>query len=123
MNSATTAAMFFSAFLLPACTVASGPWGKYSALGGNAKGITKDGIAEVNNSLAFGKVTETVRGMWTNYLMAEGIKYLADKYYGVQGAEISAAETVKLEELKNAKSHPCRRSGGGSPTINYDRPP
>lgn len=89
---------------LPACTVASGNGWKYSSVGGDAEGISAAGIARVNNSTAFGKGADTVKGMFTNYLLAEGIKYLGGKYYDAKGAEVSSAETVKLEELRNAKS-------------------
>lgn len=94
--------------VLPSCTVANGngtAW-SYKSVGGDFTGtLTPAGInGTVNNSTAFGKATDTIKGMWTNYLMAEGLKYLSGKYYDAKGAEVSSAETVKLQELKNAKS-------------------
>ena len=91
-----------------ACTSVKGPGWSYASLGADTEGINVSAAGfsavKINQSAALGQVTDTIKGMWTNYLMAEGLKYLAGKYYDQEGTVISSAETVKLEELKNAKS-------------------
>lgn len=61
-------------------------------------------VKKLNQSTAFGKTADTIKGMFANYLMAEGLKFVAGKYYDFKGSELSTAESVKLEELRNAKS-------------------
>jgi len=88
--------------------MAKGPGWSYSSLGADVSGlnVSADGIRadELRQSVALGKVTDTVRGMWTNYLMAEGVRFLAGKYYGLKGDELNAQTSVQLENLRNAKS-------------------
>ena len=96
------------AVTFPACQSAQGTGWKYRSFATDTEGldVSAEGIKAqtINQSTAFGKVTDTIKGMWTNYLLAEGLKYVAGKYYDNQGAELSGQQTVKLEELKNAKS-------------------
>ncbi len=93
---------------LTSCTVASGnatagTW-NVKSVGGDVGEITPGGMKRMNNSAALTKAADTVKGMFSNYLMAEGLKYLGGKYYDSKNAEISASQGVKLEKLKNAKS-------------------
>lgn len=103
-----TAALLLCLAWLPACTSVKGTGWSYNSFGGDAKGIHVSAdrfeVTELKQSAALKNVTETIRGMWTNYLLAKGIEYMADKYYAHEGKIVSSAETVKLEELKNAKS-------------------
>lgn len=68
--------------------------------------ITASGAksSKIDNSSAFKIVVTEGRKAWSHYLIAEGIKYIAGKYFDLQGTELSEATTVKLEELKNANS-------------------
>ena len=88
--------------------MAKGPGWSYSSLGADVSGlnVSAKGIRaeELRQSVAMGKVTDTMRGMWTNYLMAEGVKFLAGKYYDMKGGEMNAQTSVQLENLRNAKS-------------------
>ena len=100
----------FLAGLTPACMTASGTgqsW-KVASVGTDITGlsVTAAGIqaASINQSVAFGKVADTIKGMWTNYLMAEGLKFIAGKYYGHEGKIVDQSTTLELEKLRNAKS-------------------
>lgn len=67
--------------------------------------ITPAGMkGTIKQSESFRAVLTEVRKMWQGYLIAEGLKYVAGKYYDNQAAEVSSTQTVKLEELRNAKS-------------------
>lgn len=97
---------------LAACTMATGDRtaGKYffGSVGGDVEGLnqTPDGISAgaINNSASFKSAVAAVKGMWTGYLTAAGLKYSLGKYYGHEGKVVDADKAVKLEELRNAKS-------------------
>lgn len=61
-------------------------------------------LKKVNTSIAFTASAETVRKMFANYLTAQGLRFLGGKYYDHQGQIVSADQTVKLEELRNART-------------------
>lgn len=93
---------------LTSCTTASGnatagTW-TVKSLGGDVGEISPGGMKGMNNSAALTKAADTVKGMFSNYLLAEGLKYLGGKYYDNKSAELGASQSVKLEELRNAKS-------------------
>lgn len=95
--------------LMVSCTIVTHPTaGNYRSLGGDVDGYTQDSngfsFARNNNSTAFMKTTEVVGEMFRNYLLARGLEFVAGKYYGLEGTKVGSAETVKLEELRNAKS-------------------
>lgn len=99
-------------FCLTSCMTASGnrttgEW-KTSAVGTDAskykvgpEGMEIEGL---NQSAGLGKIADTIKGMWSNTLTGMAFKYAAGKYYDNKGAELSAAKTVDLEKLRNAKS-------------------
>jgi glutamine cyclotransferase len=60
--------------------------------------------AEVTNSTAFVDVTKRLKQAFDAYLLYQGLTFLGGKYYDKVGAEISSAETIRLNELSNAKS-------------------
>lgn len=79
----------------------------FNAIGMDAKRIELPGkliIEDANMSGSFKAVLSSIEKMWRNYLMLEGLKYMADQYYTLEGAKVSAASTARLEELRNAKS-------------------
>lgn len=92
--------------LLCSCTQMEGTGWKYTSLGGNMAGsITPAGFSgSVNNSDAFRDVIKQVRLSWQSYLVAEGLKFLSGRYYDHEGKIVDAGTTVKLEELRNARS-------------------
>lgn len=59
---------------------------------------------DVNQSVAFNQTLATVKSMWTNYLLSQGLKYVAGKYFNYQGKVINSDTTIELEKLRNAKS-------------------
>jgi len=61
-------------------------------------------IKDLNTSIAFSSTVKAVKDMWSNYLISEGLKYVAGQYYNHEGQVLKASTSVKLEELKNAKS-------------------
>ena len=96
----------------PACMTASGnrttgEW-KTAALGTDASRyqVGPDGVevTGMNQSVALGKTADVIKGMWSNTLTGMVAKYTFGKYYDNKGAELSAAKTVDLEKLRNAKS-------------------
>jgi hypothetical protein len=96
--------------LLPACMAASGngsSW-RVAALGTDISGldVSAAGIkaARINNSNAFKAALTEVRKMWGSYLMAQGLRFVAGRYYDHQGKLTDAATTEKLELLRNARS-------------------
>ena len=104
--------LLLSCCLLPACMTASGnrltgEW-RTAAVGTDATRykVGPDGmdVAGMNQSTSLGKTADTVRGMWSNTLTGMVAKYAFGKYYDNKGAELSAAKTVDLEKLRNAKS-------------------
>lgn len=96
-------------FMFTACTVARGNANGYTlaSLGGDLEDveITQNQFKarKVNNSTAFVAVLKQVRAMWQSYLALQGLEFLGDKYFDQQGQEIASSQTVKLEELRNAK--------------------
>jgi len=99
----------FIAASLSSCTFASGNGSKWTvaALGSditnldiNSTGLKAD---KIDNSTAFKEATKQIRNMWQSYLMLQGLEFLGGKYYDKAGQEISSAQTVKLQELQNAK--------------------
>jgi hypothetical protein len=58
----------------------------------------------VTTSAAFLDVTKRLKQAFDAYLMYQGLTFLGGKYYDKLGAEISSAETIRLNELSNAKS-------------------
>jgi len=94
---------------LSACTFARGTGAGYT-LAAVGSDLTKVRITateftsdNVNNSTAFMEVTKRVKQMLDAYLVYQGLTFLGGKYYDHAGAEISSAQTVKIQELKNAK--------------------
>lgn len=61
-------------------------------------------FANNTNSASFNTVVKQIRVMWQSYLIAEGIKYIADHYYDNQNIQLSSETEIKLEELRNAQS-------------------
>jgi len=99
----------FIAASLSSCTFASGNGSKWTvaALGSditnldiNSTGLKAD---KIDNSTAFKEATKQIRNMWQSYLMLQGLEFLGGKYYDKAGQELSSAQTVKLQELQNAK--------------------
>ena len=80
----------------------------YLSVGGDAEGmdLSPEGVkvSNINNSVAFKDASKTVEAMFSAYLTLSGIKYSLGKYYSHEGAALKSSETVKLEELRNAKS-------------------
>jgi hypothetical protein len=77
------------------------------AIGLDANKITLPGGAifeGLNMSKALGDTLKQVKGMWMSYLLTNGLKYMAGKYYSLEGQKLGSSTTIKLEELRNAKS-------------------
>jgi len=96
-------------FSLSSCTFARGTGTGYT-LAAVGSDLTKVRITateftsdNVNNSTAFIEVTKRIKQMLDAYLVYQGLTFLGGKYYDHAGAEISSAQTVKIQELKNAK--------------------
>lgn len=49
-------------------------------------------------------VADTALKMWNAYLIKEGLIYSLGKYYSHEGKLVDSATTIKLEELRTAKS-------------------
>lgn len=96
-------------FMFTACTVATGNGSKWTvaALGSDITKLDINGAGlkadKIDNSTAFKEATKQIRNMWQSYLMLQGLEFLGGKYYDKAGQEISSAQTVKLQELQNAK--------------------
>ena len=99
----------FIAASLSSCTFASGNGSKWTvaALGSDITNLDINGAGlkagKIDNSTAFKEATKQIRNMWQSYLMLQGLEFLGGKYYDKAGQEISSAQTVKLQELQNAK--------------------
>jgi hypothetical protein len=95
---------------LSSCVVAhgSGTSWTYAGLGADADGLAINAggmtVKKLNTSPAFIEVTKLVSKMWNAYLVQQGLQYIGGKYYDHQNAVVSSNQTVKLEELRNAKS-------------------
>ena len=103
------ALVLFVASSLSSCTFASGNGSKWTvaALGSDISDldITGSGFnaSKIDNSTAFREASKQIRNMWQSYLMLQGLEFLGGKYYDKAGQEISSSQTVKLQELQNAK--------------------
>lgn len=106
---ATFVAGLLALWLLCSCTVINHPTaGYYASLGGDTSGMKSDASGysfnSNSNSAAFKDVIKQVRLSWQSYLVAEGLKFLSGRYYDHEGKIVDAGTTVKLEELRNARS-------------------
>lgn len=99
-------------FLLPivlsACVAAKGTGWYFGAVGTDAEDLNVSAggfqVKRMDNSKALGVTLEAVQKMWRNYLLAEGLKFVAGRYFDHQGRVVDADKAVKLEELHNAQS-------------------
>ncbi len=99
-------------FLLPvvlsACVAAKGTGWYLGAVGTDAEDLSVSAagfhVKQMNNSKALGATLEAAQKMWRNYLLAEGLKFVAGRYFDHQGRIVDADKTIKLEELHNAQS-------------------
>ena len=99
-------------FLLPivlsACVAAKGTGWYFGAVGTDAQGLNVSAagfqVAQIDNSKALGFTLEAAQKMWRNYLIAEGLKFIAGRYFDHLGQEVAADKAIKLEELHNAQS-------------------
>lgn len=101
--------MLMGAGTLSSCTVVSHPVaGTYASLGGDTKKFNADSFgfsfAANKNAAALANTLDEIQSMWANYLLAEGLKYIAGQYYDLQGAKVDADTSIQLEGLRNAKS-------------------
>jgi len=96
--------------VLTSCTFVRGTGTNYTlaAVGADLTKVritaTEFQADSVNNSTAFLEVTKRLKQAFDAYLMYQGLTFLGGKYYDKAGAEISSAETIRLQELSNAKS-------------------
>jgi hypothetical protein len=103
------ALVLFVASSLSSCTFASGNGSKWTvaSLGSDITmmDITGAGFKadKIDNSTAFKEATKQIRNMWQSYLALQGLEFIGGKYYDKAGQEISSTQTVKLQELQNAK--------------------
>ena len=99
-------------FLLPivlsACVAAKGTGWYFGAVGTDAEDLNVSAagfhVKRMDNSKALGATLEAVQKMWRNYLLTEGLKFVAGRYFDHQGRVVDADKTIKLEELHNAQS-------------------
>ena len=99
-------------FLLPivlsACVAAKGTGWYFGAVGTDADVLNVSAagfhVEHMNNSKALGATLEAVQKMWRNYLITEGLKFIAGRYFDHQGRVVDSDKTIKLEELHNAQS-------------------
>lgn len=99
-------------FLLPivlsACVAAKGTGWYFGAIGTDADDLNVSAagfhVKQINNSKALGVTLDAVQKMWRNYLITEGLKFIAGRYFDHQGRVVDADKTIKLEELHNAQS-------------------
>lgn len=105
-------------WLLTGCMTASGnektgEW-KTAAVGTDASRykVTSKGmdVTGMNQSTSLSKLADTVRTMFTNALVAEGLKFSLGKYYDHQNNVVNNARTIQLEKLRNAKSEADAKS-------------
>ncbi len=95
-------------FMFTACTFAKHPTaGLYASLGGDTDKFKADASGfsfdKNENSPAFIAGLKQIRAMWQSYLALQGLEFLGGRYYDKAGQEIASRQTVKLEELRNAK--------------------
>lgn len=100
-------------FALTACVLYSGtdPNGAKSVLASvGTDAATIDALPSGLHAVGFNQskglqiVGDTVAKMWNAYLIKEGLIFSLGKYYTQQGKVVDSATTIKLEELRNAKS-------------------
>ena len=99
-------------FLLPivlsACVAAKGTGWYFGAVGTDADDLNVSAagfhVKQMNNSKALGVTLEAVQKMWRNYLITEGLKFIAGRYFDHLGQEVAADKAIKLEELHTAQS-------------------
>jgi hypothetical protein len=95
--------------MLASCTFASGNGSKWTvaALGSDITKLDINGTGfkaeKIDNSPAFNAALKQVRVMWQSYLMLQGLEFIGGKYFDKAGQEISSSETIRLQELRNAK--------------------
>ena len=99
---------FVLPFVLSSCVAASGTGWSLTALGTDAQGLNVSAagfqVMQIDNSEALGTTLEAAQKMWRNYLIAEGLKFIAGHYFDHLGQEVAAEKTIKLEELHQAQS-------------------
>ncbi len=59
---------------------------------------------EMNQSLTYAATIKAAKSAWTNYILAEGLKWVGNRYFDKQNLEISGKQAIELEKLRNAKS-------------------
>jgi hypothetical protein len=94
-------------FSLSSCVAYKRDTTYFGAVGLDADSIILPGQLEmrnVNMSRSFGAATKLVQQMWNAYLVQQGLQFLGGKYYDLKGQEVNSAQSIKLEELRNAKS-------------------
>jgi hypothetical protein len=96
-------------FQLTSCTSVKLPSGaRMDAFGTDLDGVelTNDRFvaSSIKNSPAFQEATKRLKQAFDAYLMYQGLVFLGGRFYDKAGAEISSAETIRLQELSNAKS-------------------
>ena len=100
--------IFLLPIVLSACVAAKGTGWYFSAVGTDAQGLNVSAaefqVAQIDNSKALGFTLEAAQKMWRNYLIAEGLKFIAGRYFDHLGQEVVADKAIKLEELHNAQS-------------------
>jgi len=101
------ALIFLSGCMTASGNKQSGDW-RMAALGTDAAefnvGPGGMDISGLNQSASLAKVADIIKGMWSNTLTGMAVKYSVGKYYDAKGAELDAAKSVDLEQLRNAKS-------------------
>ena len=99
---------FVLPFVLSSCVAASGTGWSLTALGTDAQGLTVSAagfqVTQLDNSEALGTTLEAAQKMWRNYLIAEGLKFIAGHYFDQLGQEVASDKAIKLEELHHAQS-------------------
>ena len=94
--------------LIPSCANIKGNGWQFTTVGTDTKGfsVTADGMQfdDMNQSIAFKETTKLVNLMWRSYIMGKLMEYVSGKYYDHQGKIVNQEATVKLENLRNAKS-------------------
>jgi hypothetical protein len=99
---------FVLPFVLSSCVAASGTGWYFGAIGTDAQGLNVSAagvqVAQLNNSQALRTTLDAAQKMWRNYLIAEGLKFIAGHYFDHLGQEVAADKAIKLEELHHAQS-------------------
>ena len=94
--------------LIPSCANIKGNGWSYMTVGTDVKmlNISSEGMSsdEINQSTSFKETTKLVNLMWRSYIVGKLIQYVSGKYYDYQNKIVNQETTVKLEQLRNAKS-------------------